>query len=671
MRLLIRLTGFLIIIICVAVVSLLMLPGDRIAGIAAQQISKQTGRAVTLEGDTKVTLYPILGVSAGRFVIGNAEWSDAGPMLSAEAVKIGIEPQALFGGEVRITGLEATNPQILLERAADGRVNWQVGVQGVAPSGQSGDGQAAASNPLSLTLDRALIKGGSLTFTDHAAGETTRLSGVDLDLRWPKYDGTAEFEISLLPLGLLDRKAIPDSERLHITGQLEQVGSFITGDPTTLTANLAAPGGTASFSGKAGTNGQAQGALKADFTDTARVLSALGVKGADIPAGLGRAASLSSLITVTDSQRIALRDMALQLDSNRLTGAADLDLTRTRPRLTAQLNAGALDLSGMAGSDANNTGGGGGAAQNGWSTAPIDASALSLMDGEFAFVADSINLGDLKLAKTRTLATLDRARLVLDIRELRSYDGLITGEFVVNNRSGLSVGGTLRAQDMNVQSLLRDSIGVSRLTGTAGGQVQFLGVGQSMEAIMNSLSGSGALKSGRGVIEGFDLDKLMRVGDLTGGTTVFDSLTASFTIAKGQMSNSDLLLSLPRASAAGAGRVGLGTRDIDYLFTPRLLDGDNHRGLAIPVRIKGPWANPRITPDLEKAIDLNLQKEKEELEARAKEEAKKLEQKAEDKVTKALQKELGVEAEEGQSVEDALKKTLENEAKKGLLKLFE
>ena len=122
MRLLIRLTGFLIIIICVAVVSLLMLPGDRIAGIAAQQISKQTGRAVTLEGDTKVTLYPILGVSAGRFVIGNAEWSDGGPMLSAEAVKIGIEPQALFGGEVRITGLEATNPQILLERAADGRL---------------------------------------------------------------------------------------------------------------------------------------------------------------------------------------------------------------------------------------------------------------------------------------------------------------------------------------------------------------------------------------------------------------------------------------------------------------------------------------------------------------------------------------------------------------------
>lgn len=665
MRLLVRLIGLVVVVAGVAIGSLLLLPGERIARIAADQISRQTGRTVTLEGEARITLYPILGVSAERFTVANADWSDAGPMIDARAVKIGVEPQALWGGEVRITGLEATNPQIRLERAADGRVNWQIGVEGVAPSGQAQDGQPARSRQLELTLDRALIKGGSLSYTDHGAGKVTQVSGVDLDLRWPDYDGTATFEASMDSLG-------DGAGRVAISGQLDQVGGFIAGAQSALSAKLSAPGGQMDFIGKVQSSAAAQGRLNAKTSDSARFLAALGLTGADIPAGLGRSASLQSLLTLTAGPRIALREASVQLDANRLTGGADINLTGDTPRISAQLRAGALDLSHFAGSDSNNAGGtGAGAAQTGWSTEPIDASALGLVDGEFALVADSIALGDLTLGKTRTRATLNRSRLVFDIRELQLYDGGITGEFVINNRSGLSVGGDLAAKGLNIQTLLRDSLGLSRLTGKASAQLKFLGVGQSMDTIMRSLKGSGQLATGRGVIEGIDLDRLMRVGDLSGGTTVFDSLTASFIIEGGQLMNDDLLLSLPRARAEGKGRIGLGPRDLDYLFTPKLLEGENRRGLAIPVRITGPWAKPRILPDLEKAIDLNLQKEKEMLEQKLKEEQKALEAKAQAEVEKALEKELGVTVEEGQSIEDALKDTLKEEARKGLLKLLE
>ena len=673
MRLLLRLIGLVIVVAVVAIGSLFLLPGDRIARIAADQISKQTGRQVTLEGDTKISFYPILGVSTGRFVVANADWSDAGPMVEARNVKIGVEPQALFGGEVRITGLEATNPTIRLERAADGRVNWQLGVEGVAPSGQSGEGGApATSSALALTLDRALIQGGDLTYTDHGTGQVTHVGGVDLDLRWPDYNGAATFEASLLPLAPLARKYTPDSERLHIVGQLDKVGGFIDGALSALEATLEGPGGTVRFTGQLRSSGQAGGALRVDAADAPRFLHTLGMTGVEMPAGMGRAVNLTTQFSLSDPTRMAFRETTLQLGGNRFTGGADLDLSGDRPRISAQLNAGALDLSRFAGSDSNQSGAtGAGAAQTGWSTAPIDASALALLNGDFALVADSIDLGDLKLGKTRALATLTRSRLVFDLREIRTYDGLITGEFVVNNRSGLSVGGNLKAEGMNIQSMLRDTTGVTRLTGTAGGRLKFLGVGQSMDAIMRSLSGEGSIKTGRGVIEGIDLDKLMRAGNLSGGTTVFDSLTASFTMNEGDLTNRDLLLSLPQASADGKGRIGLGARDINYLFTPKLLDGENRRGLAVPVRIRGPWAKPRILPDLEKAIDLNLKAEKEKLEQRVKEEQKRLERKAREEVNQALEKELGVTVQDGQSVEDALKQTLEEEAKKGLLKLLE
>lgn len=121
---------------------------------------------------------------------------------------------------------------------------------------------------------------------------------------------------------------------------------------------------------------------------------------------------------------------------------------------------------------------------------------------------------------------------------------------------------------------------------------------------------------------------------------------------------------MPLATATGEGRIGLGARDIDYLFTPVLLQGENSRGLAIPVRIRGPWSDPKIRPDLEKAIDLNFKEERKKLEAKARKEIDK-------EIDKFVEKELGVTVGEGQSVEDALRDNVKDQAVKELFKLFE
>ena len=648
MRWVFRLIGLLVVIILVIVGSLFLLPGERIARIAADQISSATGRKVTMQGDTRISFYPVLGVSTGVVEVANADWTKAGPMLRADSLKIGVEPNVLFGGDIRITGLEMVNPEIQLERAANGSVNWELGVEGVAPSGQSGEGGAPAqSKRLALTLDRALITGASLKYTDHGTGEVQDFRNMDFELRWPSYDGTATFEATLRPAG----------DAVRITGHLDQVGQFLDGAVTGVVASLTSPGGSLGFAGRAGLQPQLEGRLDIDIASTSGFMTGLGLGAVDVPKGLGRSIKGSSQITLTQDMRLSLRDLALALGGNQLAGAADIMLGEKVPRINAQLNAGALDLSSLAGADSN---GGNSGADTGWSKAAIDASALGLANGEVALVADSVNLGDLKLGKTRTLMTLDRSRAVFALRELRAYEGLVTGEFVVNNRSGLSVGGNMNVSAINLETFLADAIDVSRFAARGDSSLSFLGSGRSVHAIMNSLSGKGALKTGRGVISGIDLDRLMRSGDMTGGTTVFDEMSASFTMDKGNLFNSDLLMNLPLAKATGTGRVGLGARDIDYLFTPVLLEGENRRGLAIPVRIRGPWANPRITPDLEKAIDMNL-----------KEERKKLESKAKKEIKRAVEKKLGVTVEDGQSVEDAVKDKIEDRAKRELFKLFE
>ena len=84
------------------------------------------------------------------------------------------------------------------------------------------------------------------------------------------------------------------------------------------------------------------------------------------------------------------------------------------------------------------------------------------------------------------------------------------------------------------------------------------------------------------------------------------------------------------------------------------MNGD--RGLAVPVRIVGPWAAPRIKPDLQAALDLNFADEKAEVQ-------NKLEQKLEER--------LGLQRQDGQSVEDAVKDKLEDKLKRELFKMFD
>ncbi|MGK8233452.1 AsmA family protein [Roseovarius sp. MS2] len=285
MRWIFRALGLVMVMLAIVLGALFFLPGERIARIAADQITKATGRQVTMSGDTKISFYPILGVSTGAVEIANADWSDAGPMLRADSLKIGVEPQALFGGDIRITGLEAVNPAIRLERARDGQVNWELGVEGVAPSGQS-DGPLATSNRLALTLDRALITGASLSYTDHATGTVQAFSNLDFDLRWPDYDGTATFE------AVLRQGSAP----VTLAGHLDQVGQFIDGAVTGLSARLSGPGAAWPLPGAAGRNRNSRGGSTLTLAIPMPFWRPLALTGWNCPPALGpasRAARIS------------------------------------------------------------------------------------------------------------------------------------------------------------------------------------------------------------------------------------------------------------------------------------------------------------------------------------------------------------------------------------------
>ena len=557
----------------VAVAMPVLLPGERIARLAADRIEAQTGRTLDIAGDVGFSWFPVFGVTTGAVTLGNAGWSENGPMFAAESASIGVQLLPALRGDIRIKRIELVRPDILLEKSAGGQANWDFG-----SSDSDGGGGLGG-----ITIEHLSIRDARLRFVDPKSGEQD-YTGIDISLRWPEASEPADITVS----------GLSNTVALTLTAQITDPASLYGGATSPLSATLSSDGGTITLDGAFGLNRQGSGRVTADLSDPARMLAAFGLSGWP-----GGAADASVDLEMTPDGILTLRNGKVSALGNDLGFSADIATNAARPVVKASITAPELDLSAFVGSD--------GASSNAWSQDPINADALGLFDGVIGIDAGRIDLGGISLGRSDLLITNDNSRAVLSLRDVQGFDGSITGELVANNRNGLSVGGTVQASGIELKSLLLATTGTDRLSGKGAARIKFLASGNSVHAIMNSLNGDGDLTIGRGIIAGIDLDQLFR-GEVTGGSTVFDTLKASFTMSDGNLNNQDLKLELPAFVGTGKGRIGLGERTIDYTFTPQVKTGDAQI-LAVPVRIQGPWSSPKIWPDMEALIQQRLEAE--------------------------------------------------------------
>jgi len=653
MRWILRSVAALLSVVVLAVGALFLIPAERLANLAAERFEVATGRALVIEGSVRPSLFPVLGARIEGVRVANADWSDAGPLLSAEAVDLGVDLAALWGGDLVIRRFEARNPRILLERHSDGRGNWELSA---APAAESG-----ARAPLSLPiLERAEIIGADLRFIDHASGQDLRLSALDLTLALPQGGGGAA---DLAARGRIGQ------QQAALSATIASADALLNGQVSALRAELTTGGARAAFDGRLSLSPLAlDGRFDARTEGLQPILALLGQSGEPLPAA-ARPLSAQGQITLAPEGSLHLRQGALGLGANRLALELDLSMAGERPLLSGEISADALDLSPfMAG------GGSGGGGAGGWSQARIDASALALLDARLGLTLGPLRTGVVDLDAFRGSLTIDRARAVLGITEARLYGGRLAGEAVANNRSGLSVGGTLNAEGVQLLGLLRQLAGMERLTGTASAQLRFLGSGNSLDAIMRSLSGEGALRFADGAIIGLDLLGMLRTLDMSymgeGNRTVFNAITGSFTINGGVLSNSDLRMEAPLLSVDGRGQVNLGAQTLDYRVIPAGLNDGAGNAIRVPLLITGPWAAPRFRLDLEGMAEERLREEAARLEARAREELQRLEAEARAQAEAEAARALGIERREGQSLEDAAREGLESEIQRGLMRLL-
>ena len=650
MRLIIRVLSAIVLTLAVLIGVVLMLPGEKVASLAAQQLEAQTGRKLEFQGKVGFTLWPVLGVRTERVTLSNAEWAGPEPMLEAAQMSIGVSAADLLRGKVRVTEITALLPHLNLATRADGTGNWVMTPDAAepaisAPAPASAEGETAGA-ALPVQIEKLALTSASLLYAPHG-GEVVEMKAIDLALSWPDPSGTVNMEATLRPA----------EAPVQIKGEVGTFAEFLAGQVSSVGATVTAPGGVLRFDGRAGIDGAGNGRVTLKTSDTAAFVAAFGAGPVSLPKGAGQSAVVGTDATYTPDGRLALRDLSLDLDGNLIQGAADLVIKEV-PEVTAQLSAGALSFPGLAATSSSGSGAGAGAggSADGWPTDQIDASALSAMNGTAVMTFKSLDAAGYRLGESKLTLTIDRARAVLKAQPAALFGGTVTGQLVANNRSGLSVGGKLAFNDIQLEQALGQTAGYTRLHGAALGELEYLGVGNSIDAIMRSLSGKGWLEVGKGFFTGFDLEGLMRAGRGNGGSTVFESLTGSYTMQDGNLQNPDLLVSIKGLRADGAGRIGLGARDLDYRFTPTLQGSDGGVGLSIPVAITGPWSAPRIRPDLEGALRPKVEE---------------IEDEAKERVREKLSEELETEIAPGADLNEVIKDRIEQEAKDQLLRLLQ
>lgn len=653
MRWIFRLLGLVVVLVVVAVSTLFLIPTDRIGAIVSGQFERATGRTLAISGEIRPSLYPTLGVRAEGIEVGNPAWVEDGPMLRAERLNIGVDLWALLSGTIRVQRFEVVRPDIILVSRADGAVSWDFSDgEGVGePAGETTGGGGGLG---SFSLDLAEITAGSLLFRDEAAGTDVQAGDLSLTLHLPSAEGVARLEGS----GAMNGATV------SVEAVIDGIGPLLDGALRPVTLALDWDGGAAGFDGRVGLSPLGiEGNVSLDATDLGPLMALAGQAAPDLPHGLGRdRVEMEGAFTLASEGTVHLREARFTFDDNALAGSVDVIPGNDRPMIRAVLTGGALDLSGLTeggdGSDATS------APARGWSQERIDVSGLHAADAEAALVLTGLDLGIMQLGAVDLRATLSAGRLVFDLRQVAAYDGSIAGQYVINGRGGLSMGGDLRVADVRLSPLLTDFADWDRLEGTGNADLSFLMVGNDLNALVNSLEGSGSIAFGEGAILGLDIGGMIRNLDTSyrgdGQRTVYESITASFTMDGGVVSNDDLLMTAPFGELTGAGTVGLGEQVLDYTVVPRVLYGaGSDGGLRVPLRISGYWGDPNFSLDLEALARQELEEEIDALEEQA---------------TAAAAEALGIELEEGQSAEeaaqDALEDRLRDEAARQLERLF-
>lgn len=491
---------------------------------------------------------------------------------------------------------------------------------------------AFAEQLKSISLDKLVIKNGTVTLPSSGGKPGTKIAKLNLTASLPGYDE---------PMNL-DTSAVVDGKAMTLGAAIGNFGPFLGGATVPVRIKASLPGtlddpvslsGTASykdetltlpqFSAKSGDKTLSGSAL---YKDGAATLSQLtGTMGRDTFAG-----------TVHYKDKIiTINPLRANVRGTVLAGQVQASLANKVPYVVAAFGAKTIDINAMTGSKksspkkskSSNSGGakkeGGGAKRaggSGWSNDKIDFSILRSVNGKVNLRAEQLVYDDVKIAPVSLQVTLNGGKLDAKLAQFGLYGGAGNATVVIDasgKRPTQRVNASLK--NFDGRTFLNDAAGLDSIEGKGTVSLNVGAAGASQRAMVGSLGGKASVEFKNGAIRGVNVAKMIRnlgqgaINGWQGGAaekTDFASLGASFQIKNGVAQTKDIHLVGPLVTVNGGGTVNLPQQSLKLRVDPQLvasLEGQGRQqemaGLGVPVMIVGPWANPKIYPDIKGILE--------------------------------------------------------------------
>lgn len=619
MKLIMRILLALVVLVVVAVVAVpFLIPSGWIAQKVAEQVKVHTGRTLAFSDDTSLSFFPDIALTLKDARLSNPPDMPEGFVVSMETLRLKVALQPLIARKVEVQEFRLEKPSVNLLVTGDGKSNWRMpetapstgGGKSDSSSGSAGNQAVETLAPTEITLGPLNIEGGSLRYLDERSGTVLKLDNINAAISMPKLDGPIAIKGDLVWNG----------EKVALDFKADEPAALAEDRASPVSFTLAAKPLAMGYAGKISLQ---QGFHMAGGVNVKTPNLRALAKWAGAPLapgkGLGPFQVKSSLAYSKD--KITLQKATLQLDGMNARGEMAVDLKGAVPFISGRLGVDKIDVNaytgGASGEGAGGGGGGGGSAASGaWSKAKIDMSGLKAVNANLSLNAGNITYKKTTLSKAEVALTLKGGVLDAKLTNVGLYGGSAAGVLRLNGSRGVpSLAGSLRTKGVKAYPFLKDFAGFEWLEGATAITAQVSAAGSSQASMVSTLGGKLNITFSDGAIRGVNIAKMIRgaTKNILDGwekepaeKTDFSEFSANFTIAKGIATSNDLKLIGPLVRLTGKGTVSMPPKRLSFLISPKVvasLQGqgglDDLSGVTVPFKVEGPWANPKIYPDIE------------------------------------------------------------------------
>ncbi|MEE9313445.1 MAG: AsmA family protein [Rhizobiaceae bacterium] len=496
-----------------------------------RQLSEITGRSVSLNGGSSISLRPYLSVSYDNVSIGE-ETPSSRPVIQMDSLRAKLGILSALWGDAQLAELELVRPRFNLQVSANGEANWKINRGPLAKRLKLKQNETLEP----LSLGKIKIIDGIAKINNELQRNTQELTGINGTLTW----------VDVTSAGAIDLSAVWQGENIELVATLGSPFELLRGGPSAVEADMTSKPLSFTYSGNLDTKaGIAKGNIIASSPSVRRLTEWFGFP-ISATNSLGATSLEGSLIATTTS--LELPEAEVRVGEH--TGNGRLQLTRddnSTPALTGTLAFDTIILPGLT--------------QISTATGNNNFDFLKGFNLDLRLSANTATSAPIEFENLAAAVIVREEKASFDIGYADTLGGTLSGSITLqteNNEGQFSTNMALKKINLDELAKLYGDTSIT-LNGKGNANLKLKSSGKGDDIFLKRLNGEGSIQGANGSIIGIDLPKLFAaarenkqaVRRLIDGTTDYEQLKIDFYIANGtaflrgtQMQGDEIIVSI-------------------------------------------------------------------------------------------------------------------------------